>query len=597
MRTSPAAADTVNRADVRPAFHLLAWGVLLCVGILLFVQSYQAWGDLIIDLGRDLYLPGQLLAGRVLYRDVLYNYGPVAPYLLAGVVALFGDSLRVFSSVGLLSGLSCMVALYLTGWRIGGIPAAFSTSLFFLVFSFFANSTWGCNFVLPYSFAATLGMSFALWSFYFLLRYLFWGRRPRALAFGMVFLFLAAFSKQEIAVAIVGVYLIAWLLLGFPRKAVAAAGAAAVLAAAASVALFGARGGTGHSLFAENLDPARFGGSAGDAFFLAVAGLDEPLERLGSILRAVLTLTAVVGGALLAHSVPGAYRNGKMARAVAGLVAVPAAALAVWFFADVHLLAAATPIGAVLLLVLITRRRWDDPLLLLTAFTLLSALRIPLSAEPLWYGFYLCAPAYLFAVYGLGVRLPGLLRAPRVVPVALAAVAAIVLVRFELSMRYGFEPGGGYRDMTGRLATAKGVMRDYATGRSESIGQFLEYMARKSGGETEAGMVVVPEGLTLNYFSGIRNPTAYYLFIPPEVQQPLVEERMVAELAATRPRYVVWNARDVREFGAGQFGTDYARGIGALLVRDYQVEKEFPIETKPGAAVYPIVLLRRKEGG
>ena len=394
MGANPAAADAVNRADVRPTFHLLAWGVLLCVGILLFVQSYQAWGDLVIDLGRDLYLPGQLLAGRVLYRDVLYNYGPVAPYLLAGVVALFGDSLRVFSSVGVLSGLSCMVALYLTGWRLGGIPAGFSTSLFFLVFSFFANSTWGCNFVLPYSFAATLGMSFALWSFYFLLRYLFWGRRPRALALrdglsppgGLLQAGNRRRDRRCLPDRVASPRV--------PRKALAAAAAAAVLAAAASVALFAARGGTGHALFAENLDPARFGGSAGDAFFLAVAGLDEPLERLGSILRAVLTLTAVVGGALLAHSVPGACRNRKMARAVAGVVAVPAAALAVWFFADVHLLAAATPIGAILLLVLITRRRWDDPLLLLTAFTLLSALRIPLSAEPLWYGFYLCAPAY-----------------------------------------------------------------------------------------------------------------------------------------------------------------------------------------------------------
>jgi hypothetical protein len=596
VRKSHTSADLLNRSNVHPAYHLLAWIVLLGVGALLFVQSYQAWGDLIIDLGRDLYLPGQLLDGRVLYRDVLYNYGPVAPYLLAGVVALFGDNLQVFSSVGILSGLSCMAALYLAGWRLGGILAGFSTALFFLVCSFFANSTWGCNFVLPYSYAATFGMSFALWSFYFLLRYLFWGRQPRALAFGIAFLFLAAFSKQEIAIAIVGVYLLAWYLYGFPRRATIAAGIVAAAAVATAAAVFGARGGADHSLLGENLNPAKFSGGAGDAFFLAVAGLDQPWVRLGSILRGLLTLAAVVWAALLAHSIPGAYKNGKYARAITAAVAIPAAALALWYVADVHLLAVFAPIGAALLAVLVARRQWDDPILLVSAFVLLSALRIPLGDEPLWYGFYLCAPVYLFAVYGLAVRLPRMLPAPKVTTAALAVVAALVLVRFEFAMWYGFEPGGGYRDMTSRLATAKGVMRDAATGRAEAIGQFLDYMTRTGGGDTASGMVVIPEGLTLNYFAGIRNPTAYYLFIPPEMQPPSVEERMIAELAATRPRYVVWNARDVREYGAAQIGQDYAKAMWNWLAQNYQIEKEFPTDPKPGDPAYKIVLLRHKDG-
>jgi hypothetical protein len=370
-----------------------------------------------------------------------------------------------------------------------------------------------------------------------------------------------------------------------------------VLAVAASVALFGGRGGAEHSLFTENLNLAKFSGGAGGAFFLAVAGLDRPWLRVASILRGLLTLAAVIWGALLAHSALGAYKEGKILRAIAGVAAVPVAGLAVWYFADVHLLAGATLTGAILLVVLIARRQWDDPLLLLTAFVLLSALRIPLSDEPLWYGFSLCAPVYLFAVYGLAVRLPRLLRAPRVMVVALAVVAALVLVRFEFAMWYGFEPGGGYRDMTSSLVTAKGVMRDCATGRAEAMGQFLDYMARKSGSDREGGLVVIPEGLTLNYFTGIRNPTAYYLFIPPELQPSSVEERMVEELAATRPRYVVWNARDVREFGAGQFGSDYARAIESWLAHNYQVEREFPIDPKPGAAAYSIVLLRYREGG
>jgi len=100
-------------------WHLLAWSALTAVGVLLYLQSYERWGDPTIDLGRDLYLPSQLLNGHVLYRNELYNYGPIAPYLLAGIVALFGDRLVVFEMVGILVGLGTMVALYGVGLAVG----------------------------------------------------------------------------------------------------------------------------------------------------------------------------------------------------------------------------------------------------------------------------------------------------------------------------------------------------------------------------------------------------------------------------------------------------------------------------------------------
>jgi hypothetical protein len=154
----------------------LAWTLLVGTGVILFASSFRGWGDPIVDLGRDLYVSSQILEGRVLYRDLLYNYGPLAPYLLAGWVAMLGDGLWVFAAFGILVGLATLCALYAIGARLGGPWLGFSAAFLFLVLSFFASSTWGCNFVLPYSFAATLGTAFSVWSFYFLLRYLYDGR-------------------------------------------------------------------------------------------------------------------------------------------------------------------------------------------------------------------------------------------------------------------------------------------------------------------------------------------------------------------------------------------------------------------------------------
>ena len=42
------------------SFHWFAWSLLLITAAVLYASSYKAWGDPIIDLGRDLYLPETL---------------------------------------------------------------------------------------------------------------------------------------------------------------------------------------------------------------------------------------------------------------------------------------------------------------------------------------------------------------------------------------------------------------------------------------------------------------------------------------------------------------------------------------------------------
>src|SRR5215470_17656168 len=61
------------------------WWIELALVLLLFVvaavaftQSYQRWLDPIIDTGRDLYIPGQIDQGARLYRDIRYQYPPLA---------------------------------------------------------------------------------------------------------------------------------------------------------------------------------------------------------------------------------------------------------------------------------------------------------------------------------------------------------------------------------------------------------------------------------------------------------------------------------------------------------------------------------------
>jgi hypothetical protein len=568
--------------------HVAAWLVLAAVWALLLAQSWERWGDLLVDLGRDCTVPGEILRGRVLYRDVVYSYGPVAPYLLAGVEALFGDRLRVFAAVGLLSGAGVAAGLYALGWQFGGLGAAIASALLFLVLNFFAASTWGCNFVLPYSHAAVLGAFFAVWSTVFLLRYLFAGRRRRDGALAAVFLLLALFTKQDVGLAALAVHLAAWWAHRLAaRGALAVLGSGAVLAAAAA-ALFGARAPGDHALLGENL--ARFGGGVlSGAFFRSVSGIDDWRGNLAAqglaLAGPVLVLLAVNALALTLRRDRGrTARWFAAAAACAALLPLLLLASLRGSFGDVRALGPVVWAAAAAVLLLAVRDR-RDPLLLLGVFVLGSAVRIPLAYHPLWYGFSLCVPAYPFLAFGLGVRLPTLLPAPRATRAAAALLGLFVLARFEGETR------AVHRAMTDTLVTEKGVMRDLPSGRAAAIGSFLEHLRTRAAGD--ATLVVFPEGATLNYFSGLRNPTAYSLFTPPELDAPPgTEARMLGELERARPRYVAVVSRDLAEFGYVGFGADSGLLLARWIRDGYRTERVFD-----GGAPVPfrITLLARAD--
>jgi len=64
--------------------------VLASVG--LFLVSRGKWSDAIIDSGREWIVPDALARGDLLYRDVVYWFGPFTPYFHAAFFRIFGSS-------------------------------------------------------------------------------------------------------------------------------------------------------------------------------------------------------------------------------------------------------------------------------------------------------------------------------------------------------------------------------------------------------------------------------------------------------------------------------------------------------------------------
>jgi hypothetical protein len=160
-RARYAVAARVSRSDLTASLALVV------VAVFLTWRTWARWGDLQIDCGREVYVPIAILKGKLLYRDLWYPYGPLAPYLQALLFLIFGVHLEVLYTFG--SGLAVFGALVLfaIGKRLMPTPASFIVSLAYLMRGFVP---FVFNLPFPYSYATLLGSQLGLTCVYFLVR-------------------------------------------------------------------------------------------------------------------------------------------------------------------------------------------------------------------------------------------------------------------------------------------------------------------------------------------------------------------------------------------------------------------------------------------
>ncbi len=90
------------------------------VAFILAWLTWAHWGDIQMDCGRELYVPVQILRGKLLYRDLWYPYGPLAPYVEALLVGVFGQHLNAFYLFGIAIAIGCS----LLSFEIGSMLAS-----------------------------------------------------------------------------------------------------------------------------------------------------------------------------------------------------------------------------------------------------------------------------------------------------------------------------------------------------------------------------------------------------------------------------------------------------------------------------------------
>ena len=87
--------------------------ILFLVAIAMALLSWQKWSDIFVDYGFRVYVPWQLMQGKVLYQDIVYLNGPASVYFHALVFKVFGPGILILSFLNMLI-ITCLTYLIYT---------------------------------------------------------------------------------------------------------------------------------------------------------------------------------------------------------------------------------------------------------------------------------------------------------------------------------------------------------------------------------------------------------------------------------------------------------------------------------------------------
>ena len=543
---------------------------VMVVAIMLLL-GWRRWPDILVDFGRELYLPWQVSSGKVLYRDIDYYFGPLSVYANAALFSVFGASFRTLFTANIIIYGAFMGFLYCFVRRLGSRLAAAVSCSVLAVFTLAQLATSGnYNFITPYSHEAIHGVMLSLLTLDQLWRYTSDSRKRHLLAGGLL-AGCVLLTRVEIAIIILLVSAIFFLLLRAERTETRPAPADLLTFAAGVVLpnllffLYFTMAASRSVAWQFLLSPWQFVLNAsitGSRYYRIVSGFaDAPSNLLRMFAGALIFVLPCL--VLLKLKL-----NNSTVAAVAWTTLTVHLAIAGWLFGD-RFLFPALPLIVFMITLFILREFWQSephslrrqelPLLLLAIFAFGMLGKMLLNCRVFHYGFYVTLPTLLLLTVFLVWYLPlkretaGLgssgLRCSMVVSIAIVTIHYFA-ISADLFAARSYPVALNKADLILTPEPRVDV-------RGLLVEKTLEWIEQNMG--KDETLLVLPEGVMLNFLSRRDNPTRYFNFMLPELLH-YGEGEILRDFKAHPPDVVMLVAKDSAEYGVGTFGIDPANG-------------------------------------
>jgi hypothetical protein len=557
------------------------------VGGFLLAWTWGALPDLLIDYGREVYVPWRLSLGDRLYHDIAYFNGPLSPYLNSWIFRAFSPGILSLSLVN--AGiLACMTALLFRLLRRASDEwtATWSCLLFLSVFAFQLFQPGPFNYIAPYSHEMTHGLLLCLLGLTCVEFYREVGGFRWVLGAGAA-VGLTLLTKPEVALASMAVLLGIWL----SARERGGSGGRALLHI--SVCALGALGvlGLAYLLLTRALSaPDALSGLMApwammtDAdvtalpFYRTSLGLDDIGGNLATMAAWGGAYSLLFGAAaVLAWTITEPRRPISIAGLKVGFFLVSfVLSLSLWALGGLERAARPLPILILTLLVLEAsgsglvgenpgRGRRRTLRIVLLAFSFLLLLKMLFAGRVIGYGFVLAMPAAMMAALALLDWIPsklqekkrwgGLFRTWALGFVVAFVSAHLLVARERLQVK------------SHRVAVGPDVVR-IDPGKGAVLDRAME-VARQSLGPNGT-LAVIPEGAMLNFFLRARNPTPFFNLMPPEVVH-FGEGLVTTAFSEAPPDVVILVHKDLGYYGVGAFGTGYGQMLAGWVKDKYRL--------------------------
>ena len=564
------------------------YGALVVLVVLWATKVYTtwaAWGNLTIDSGHEMYVPALLAEGKMLYRDVWFLYGPVAPYFNSYLFRLLGMHLNVLYWAGSLSALGSAIFLYLSGMRLSSWLVGWTAGAVVLMEAF--QPTLFC-FPLPYGFAAVYGCLVGCLFLWIVINASTSREWPWMLAAGMAAA-VALLIKLEFGIACYGTLALliavrsflqrSWRPLAKDIVAILPGIAICGLVIRWMVSIAGAEFITQENFMSW---PTSYFMKAYGKVWLELTGFTVTSSAFHEAMFRAIPLAV----ALLVSCCVLWWKRSDSRSMLLRVVLV--LSVFVYFIKDIYmnvlppqqlestLSTVFFPQDMVLYVVVATFVVWgcfwrlgaaaavrNPSLPLLLTFSSLLAFRILMKMSPGGYPIYYNGPVVLSFLLLLCLIIPRSGRSRRFVFLAelvicLGCLAPVTLhaVAFEAEAK-NFVP----------LMTERGTIR-VSKHLAENYRAAIQFMKQKAS--LGQSVLSIPEDTSLYFLSGTHCPTRVFLFTPGVLVPGKMTDDIMREIDRKHVSYLLWSNRTFPEYGAPVFGKDFDQDFGDYLKSRYR---------------------------
>jgi len=577
-------------------------GGLLIIFVILSSIFMFRQGSILIDcFGQNAYIPMEMLKGKVLYKDITVPYGPLSYQLNAMLMLIFGISLNTVYFAGVINSLAILLMIYLISRNITGKKISFIVT--FLVMTVCVFHFWITNYIFPYSSAMTYSLSTFLASVLCSIHYLK-KSKPAYILWAFIFITVSVLIKLDFLLFVPILIAILFIKPVSKKYLVLTFITSSIVPLLSWIVLF-IQGVTLSDLYNTLANIRKFSQSeAFRQFYTNYTGMFYNTKLLNidfvmfktvfvnlSIAAVIIYLYCLIlqkifnllkitlnNFVLFLFSIPlflfflKQYYIHLFTRVTFSWTPVMATAIfiivLIYLFVNIKFFESLTDNSKYKAMLdkfkLISLKQWIFILVCIAA--IISAMRCYYFINLQVFGTFVLPLVLLVNIVFWGDYLPSFVGKyikffnveiwKKSWVICLAFLGIVFLINNMLIVTKNDYP----------LKTPKGTyyLRSQP---GQVIQQAVSYINENS--DKNDTLLVIPRGLSINFFTGLSSNNRYYDFIPPTIEVT-GEDKIVQNLKHNKPRYILVTNEDLSEWGAPFICRDYAFNICKFIQDNYK---------------------------